>query len=79
MLCERYPNGLTPDESRAVMQRNPNAIRWRWRMMSRNPGVYARGKVRHSDHATIVPPFWQRVLMSAETRSRTMANVAFLD
>ena len=78
-VCDRYPNGLTPDEYRAIVQRNPNAIRWRWRVMSRNPGVYARGTVRHSDHATITLPFWHRVMMNTETQSRTMANVAFLD
>ncbi len=78
-VCDRYPNGLTPDEYRGVIQRNPNAVRWRWRVMSRNPGVYARGTVRHSDHATITLPFWHRVMMNTETQSRTMANVAFLD
>jgi hypothetical protein len=78
-VCDRYPNGLTPDEYRTLIQRNPNAIRWRWRLMSRNPGVYARGTVRHSDHDTITLPFWHRVLMNTENQSRTMANVAFLD
>ena len=78
-VCDRYPNGLTPDVYRAVIQRNPNAIRWAWRVMQRNPGVYARGTVRHSDHATISLLFWHRVLMNTETESRTMANVAFLD
>jgi hypothetical protein len=78
-VCERYPNGIPPDEYHAIIQRNPNAIRWRWRVMQRNPGVYARGTVRHSDHATITLPFWHRVMMNTETQSRTMANVAFLD
>jgi len=78
-VCDRYPNGIPPDEYRAIIQHNPNAIRWRWRVMQRNPGVYARGTVRHSDHATITLPFWYRVMMNTETQSRTMANVAFLD
>jgi len=78
-VCDRYPNGVTPDEYRAIVQRNPNAVRWRWRMMSRNPGVYARGSIRHSDHATITLPVWHRVLMNTETQTRTMRNVAFLD
>jgi hypothetical protein len=78
-VCDRHPNGLTTDEYRAIIQRNPNAIRWRWRVMSRNPGVYARGTVRHSDHATITLPFWHRVLMNTENQSRTMTHVAFLD
>ena len=78
-VCDRYPNGLAPDEYRAVLYRNPNAVRWRWQVMRRNPGVYARGTVRHSDHETITLPCWHRVVMNTETQSRTMANVAFLD
>ena len=30
------------------------------RAMRRNPGVYARGAVRHSDHETITLPVWHR-------------------
>jgi hypothetical protein len=58
---------------------NPKAAHWGWRAMRRNPGVYARGTVRHSDHDTIVLPFWHRVVMNTETQSRTMSHVAFLD
>ena len=78
-VCVRHPNGVTPDEYRSILQRNPAAARWGWRVMQRNPGVYARGTVRHSDHATITLPFWHRVIMNTETQSRTMRNVAFLD
>lgn len=28
-------------------------LHWTWRTMRRNPGVYVRGRVRHTDHATI--------------------------
>ena len=63
----------------SILRRNPDAARWGWQVMRRNPGVYARGTVRHSDHATITLPFWHRVNMNTETQSRTMANVAFLD
>ena len=78
-VTKRFPNGLTPPEYRAMLLNNPAAKRWRWQMMRRNPGVYARGSVSHSDHATITLPFWHRVIMNTETQSRTMANVAFLD
>ena len=78
-VCSQHPNGVTPAEHRSILQRNPNATRWGWRVMRRNPGVYARGTVRHSDHATITLPFWHRVVMNTETQTRTMANVAFLD
>src|SRR4030095_4257535 len=27
-VCDRYPNGVTPDEYRAMWQKNPNAVRW---------------------------------------------------
>lgn len=78
-VCSRHPNGVTPQEYRSILQRNPEAARWGWQVMRRNPGVYARGMVRHSDHATITLPFWHRVLMNTETQSRTMTHVAFLD
>lgn len=47
--------------------------------MRRDMAIFARGTVRHSDHATITLPFWHRVLMNTETQTRTMAKVAFLD
>jgi len=78
-VCNRHPNGVTPDEYHSILRRHPDAARWGWQVMRRNPGVYARGTVRHSDHATITLPFWHRVIMNTETQSRTMAHVAFLD
>ena len=42
----------------------------------RNPKVYARGYVRHRDHATLWLDGWHRVLLSAEPGS---AMNAFLD
>lgn len=78
-VTKRFPNGLTPPEYRAMLLNNPNASRWGWREMRRNPGVYVRGAVRHGDHETITLSCWHRVLMNTETQSRTMARVAFLD
>jgi len=78
-VCVKYPNGLSETEYREVLRANTNANRWSWRVMRRNPGVYARGTVRHSDHDTITLPFWHRIVMNTETQSRTMSNVAFLD
>jgi len=78
-VCRRHPKGVTPKHYRSILQRTPDAARWGWQVMLRNPGVYARGTVRHSDHETIALPLWHRVVMNTETQSRTMARVAFLD
>jgi hypothetical protein len=78
-VCSRYPNGLNDAEYGALLNRQPQAAHWGWRVMQRNAGVYARGTVRHADHAVITLPCWHRVLMNTETQARTMANVAFLD
>jgi len=78
-VCSKHPNGILPKEYRELLRASPKAANWGWTVMRRNPGVYARGTVRHSDHATIDLSFWHRVLMNTETQSRTMANVAFLD
>lgn len=50
-----------------------------WRLMTRDPELYARGTVRHSDHATIELRGWHRVLMNTEGRANAMRHVAFLD
>lgn len=71
-VCSRKPNGISEREYRELLRANPQAARWGWQVMRRSPGVYARGTVRHSDHATITLPDWHRVLMNTETQSRTM-------
>ena len=78
-VCSKHPNGIPEQEYRELLRVNPKAAYWGWRVMRRNPSVYARGTVRHSDHDTITLQFWHRVLMNTETQSRSMANVAFLD
>ena len=73
----RYPNGLT----QAQFARLKEKVRTQpgWRKMVRNPHVYVRGTVRHSDHKTIVLNGWHEVFVNTETRAIAMRNVAFLD
>lgn len=71
------PNGLTDDQYRALSEGERN--RWNWRVMRRNPKVYVRGRVRHSDHKTVVLDGWHEVLSNTENLSHAMRNVAFLD
>jgi hypothetical protein len=78
-VCARFPNGITTAEYRALIPRNPQAKTWGWQIRVRDAAVYARGTVRHRDHATITLRDWHRVWMNTESATRTMANVAFLD
>jgi hypothetical protein len=65
---------LTPEEFAKRKLKNP-AIRPQQTMV-RNPTVYARGYVKHDDHATIKLKSWHRVFLNAEF---TTAAVTFLD
>ncbi len=63
----------------AQFERLNSSQRIGWRFMRRNARVYARGTIRHQDHATIRLIGWHRVLMNTETETDTMRNVAFID
>lgn len=78
-VCNRHPNGVTESQYRTILSRNGQSKTWGWRTMRRNPGVFVRGRVRHSDHATITLHGWHQVLMNTENESSAMRNVAFLD
>jgi len=45
----------------------------------RDPELYAKGAIRHPDHATIVLGDWHRVLMNTENQATAMRHVAFID
>jgi hypothetical protein len=79
MACWKFPNGVTESEYRRLIADDREAKRWSWQRRVRNAGVFARGTVRHPDHATITLRDWHRVLMNTENTTRQMANVAFLD
>lgn len=74
-VCQRHPNGISTAEYNSILANNTSAKYWGWRLMKRNPTVYARGAVRHADHATIVLPCWHEVKMNREERM----SVVFLD
>lgn len=68
--------GLTNDERKVFYKTNPEAKKWGWRPMVRNPELYIKGYVRHPDHKTIILRDWSRVVVNGEIRG---ANVVFLD
>jgi hypothetical protein len=79
MVSPRYPHGLTHAQYAAVLASNPKAARWDWRQMRRNAGVYARGRVWHKDHKTVVLDVWHRVAMNTEGEAPFARRVVFLD
>jgi hypothetical protein len=50
-----------------------------WRQQVRNPQVYVRGKIVHSDHSTIELKCWHRVLMNKENESVVFSKMQFID
>ncbi len=59
----------------------PRKLRRRpgWIRQVREPELYARGRVRHADHATVRLRGWHRVLMNTERFAPAAQAVTFLD
>jgi hypothetical protein len=79
LICNRHPNGVSETEYKRILATTPGAGRWGWQRRVRSAAVYARGAVRHRDHATLTLHDWHQVLMNTESNTRQMANVAFID
>ena len=75
-VCRKYPYGLTKSEFKKLLRERPEEKNMPWRTMSRNPEVFAKGRVRHPDHKTITLSGWHRVVGNREIGS---TSVAFLD
>ena len=73
----QHPTGIT--EAKFLRLSNSEIRNGRWQAMVRDPELYAKGAVRHPDHATIDLHGWHRVLMNTEQGARAMRHVAFLD
>jgi hypothetical protein len=71
-----HPMGLTEAQLTAYLRANCKKKREHFRQMRRNPTVYARGRVRHRDHATVRLRGWHLVVVN---REREAAHGEFLD
>jgi hypothetical protein len=78
-VSDKYPTGLTVAEYQTLMRHDPQAKKQNFQVMKRDAGVYARGRVSHADHKTIVLHEWHRVLMNTESDAPAARNIAFLD
>jgi hypothetical protein len=79
MVCSRHPAGVSLERYRQIVVAQPEAPRWNWVPMRRNPAAYVRGRVSHPDHQTIVLDGWHRILMNTEAEAPGSRNVVFLD
>lgn len=77
-VSPRHDQVLTERQYHKLLHRDPARYR-AWGQMRRNPGVFARGAVRHADHATLVLRDWCQVLINEEHTARAGSHVAFLD
>lgn len=78
-VSRHHPDGISQAKYREIITRSPDAKRWGWQVLTRNPEVHARGRISHADHKTIVLNGWHQVVMNTEGQSKAMRNVAFLD
>lgn len=76
---QHAPNGWTQGEFDRRTRDNPDLRKLGWSTMRRDAHVFVRGKVSHSDHATIELHGWHLVVPNTEGRAMAMERVAFLD
>jgi hypothetical protein len=75
-VSAKYPSGLTVEEYKKLPA---NARNFGFSMMKRDAAVYVRGRISHSDHATVTLKGWHQVFMNTENRASAMRFIAFLD
>ena len=78
-VCMRHRDGVEQGQYEQIIRNNPSAKKWNWQVMKRDPKAYVRGKISHSDHATIKLNEWHRVHMNTEGDAPAAQNVVFLD
>jgi hypothetical protein len=78
-VSPQYATGVEEKVYKRLLVERPETRRMRWLTMTRDPELYARGFVRHADHATVTLPGWHWVVMNTEGQSAAMRHVVFLD
>jgi len=77
-VSDRFPRGITNEQYLALPDETRHRLRWG--RMRRNATAFARGWVRHRDHATITLEGWHEIVMNTESQATAMRQqVVFLD
>jgi len=75
-----YPEGLTEKEYQELLKKDKDAKNYNWDHRTRDPDAYAKGKITHTDHATLdLKDVWHRVVLNTEDKAAFAKAVAFLD
>jgi hypothetical protein len=69
---------LSREQYRKLAERKPAVARG-YLLQRRNARLVVKGRISHSDHATILLRGWHSVWMNAENESQAMRSVAFID
>jgi hypothetical protein len=78
-VCRKYPNGVTPEKYKELLEQTPTMRHMGWQRRTRNAEVYAKGRVTHREHATIVLKVWHRVFPNTESSMEGFEDMAFID
>jgi hypothetical protein len=73
----RHPSGISDARYRRLTEKERRS--GGWTRFVRDPELFAKGAIRHPDHASVVLHGWPRVVMNTEQGARAMRHVAFLD
>jgi len=69
MVSDRHRDGISMDRYNNLTQKERREQGPTWTQMMRNPRAYARGKVTHPDHSTIVLNGWHRIRVNNEAEA----------
>jgi len=79
-VSSEHPQGVSETTYRRIILKNPKKANLRWQTMQRDMITYARGRVRHPDHRTVLLNGWHRVMMNNEISNTGIAvKYIFLD
>lgn len=79
LVARGYENGISKAEHSRLLAEKPALKDIYWQNRRRNATVYARGRIRHADHSTVILAFWHLVVMNTEHMSASKRNLSFID
>jgi len=74
---EQRRNGLTEVEYKKLSDDVRKSSNWQVRRV--NPQLYAKGRITHADHSTVILKGWHRVYMNGEYLAPASKNILFID